>query len=277
VAGVDSLLGYSVSHGGGLPGYGTFYKLLPDCNIGIVAFSNVTYASIWQKVNEAFEALHATGGLKTRVLPTSQPLLDVQKGITDLYETWSDEDITELATASFFQDMALDKRRQQVQDLRASFGKCKSVSTFAAENNLRGRWMLNCQRGNIEVYVTLAPTVPPRMQTLAFTAAKPLSAALKMTVNQLLKMISAWDEEKSKTLFASTLKRKTIQSQLEAVRVQYGKLRGGDVLEGDGQTQARVRLVGERGLLDMKIAINPKSGQVVEVTFTRPRETAFVP
>ena len=277
VAGIDSLLGYSVSHGGGLPGYGTFYRLLPDCNIGIVALSNVTYSAIYSKVSEAFEALHETGGLKTRVLPASQDLLDVQKGITDLYETWNDEDITALATKSFFQDMALEKRRQQVQDLRASFGKCKSITPFVAENNLRGRWVLNCQRGNIEVYVTLAPTVPPRMQTLAFTAAKPLSAALKMTVNQLLKLIGAWDEDKAKTLFAASLKRKSIQSQLEAVRVQYGKLRGGDVLEGDGQTQARVRLEGEHGLLDMKVVLNPKSSQVVELTFSRPRETAFVP
>ena len=49
------------------------------------------------------------------------------------------------------------------------------------------------------------------------------------------------------------------------------------MLEGDGQTQARVRLVGERGIVDMKVTIQSESGQVVEVLFTRPRETAFVP
>jgi hypothetical protein len=137
--------------------------------------------------------------------------------------------------------------------------------------------MLQCQRGNIEVYVTLAPTVPPRMQVLQFISAKPLSAVLKLTVTQLLRLISAWDEEKAKTLFAPSLKRKQIQSQLDAVRVQYGKLRGGDVLEGDGQTQAQVRLTGERGMVDMKVTLDQKSGQVIEVVFTRPRETAFVP
>ncbi|MBA3872946.1 MAG: beta-lactamase family protein [Anaerolineae bacterium] len=275
--GVDSLLGYSVCHGGGLPGWGTFYKVLPDCNVGLVALGNVTYSSISLKVNDALALLHETGGLEARIVPASQPLLDVQKGITDLYETWSDDDVTALATASFFQDMALDKRRQQVQDLRASFGKVKSITPFAAENNLRGRWMLQCQRGNIEVVVTLAPTVPPRMQTLQFISAKPLSAGLKLTVNQIVKMTAVWDEEKAKTLFAPTLKRKQIQSQLDAVRVQYGKLRGGDVLEGDGQTQARVRLMGERGIVDMKVTLQSESGQVVEVLFTRPRETAFVP
>jgi hypothetical protein len=275
--GIDSVLGYSVCHGGGLPGYGTFYKLLPDCNVGLEALGNVTYSSISLKVNDALLMLHETGGLVTRQVPASQALLDVQQGVTDLYETWSDDDITALATATFFQDMALERRRKQVQDLRASFGKCKQITPFVAENNLRGRWTLQCQRGNIEVYVTLAPTVPPRMQTLQFIAAKPLSAALRMAVNQVLKLITSWDEEKAKTLLASSLKRKDIQSQLEAVRVQYGKLRGGDVLEGDGQNQARVRLLGERAVVDMKIGINPSSGQLTSVVFTRPRETQFVP
>ncbi|MEP6987564.1 MAG: serine hydrolase domain-containing protein, partial [Chloroflexota bacterium] len=275
--GVDSLLGYSVCHGGGLPGWGTFYKVLPDCNVGLVALGNVTYSSISLKVNDALAVLHETGGLEARIVPASQPLLDVQKGITDLYETWSDDDVTALATASFFQDMALERRRKQVQDLRASFGKVKSITPFAAENNLRGRWTLQCLRGNIDVYVTLALTVPPRMQVLQFISAKPLSAGLKLTVNQIVKMTAAWDEEKAKTLYAPSLKRKQIQSQLDAVRVQYGKLRGGDVLEGDGQTQARVRLLGERGIVDMKVTLQSESGQVVEVLFTRPRETAFVP
>ncbi|MBI1276866.1 MAG: serine hydrolase [Anaerolineaceae bacterium] len=275
--GIDSILGYSVCHGGGLPGYGTFYKILPDCNVGLVALGNVTYSSISLKVNDALVILSQSGGLIPRQVPTSQALLDVQKGVSDLYETWSDDDVTALSTATFFQDMSLERRRKQVQDLRASFGKVKSITPFVAENNLRGRWTLQCQRGNIEVYVTLAPTVPPRMQTLQLIAAKPLSAALKMAVNQMLKMTTAWDEEKAKSLFAPPLKRKDIQSQLEAVRVQYGKLRGGDVLEGDGQNQARVRLEGERGMIDMKVGINPKSGQVTEVVFTRPRETQFVP
>ncbi len=275
--GVDSLLGYSVSHGGGLPGYGTFYRLLPDCGVGMVVLTNLTYASPSGRMQEAFAALYETGGLQARSMSVSQPLLDVQKGVTDLYETWSDDDVTALSTASFFQDMALERRRKQVQDLRASFGKVKSITPFVAENNLRGRWILQCQRGNIEAYVTLAPTVPPRMQTLQWISAKPLSAVLKLTVTQLLRLISAWDEDKAKTLLAPSLKRKQIQSQLEAVRVQYGKLRGGDVLEGDGLTQSRVRLVGERGMVDMKVTLDQKSGQVVEVVFTRPRETAFVP
>lgn len=218
------------------------------------------------------------GGLVARQVPTSQALLDVQKGINDLYETWSDDDITALSTASFFRIWCwsgVGKNRFRICEQTSA--RSSRSRRLLAENNLRGRWTLQCQRGNIEVYVTLAPTVPPRMQTLDFTAAKPLSALMKTTVNQLLKMIAAWDEDKAKVLFAPSLKRKLIQSQLEAVRVQYGKLRGGNVLEGDGQTKARVRLEGERGIADMKVSVDVKSGQVTGLSFSRPRETAFVP
>src|SRR5690606_37490940 len=57
---VDSVLAYSVAHGGGLPGYGTFYRILPDCNIGIVAVTNRTYAAPAPTINEALIALQKT-------------------------------------------------------------------------------------------------------------------------------------------------------------------------------------------------------------------------
>ncbi len=275
--GVDSLLGYSVSHGGGLPGYGTFYRLLPDCNVGIVALGNITYSSISLRVQDAFALLHQTGGLTARTVPASEAVLAVQKGVTELYDTWSDEGIKAISTDSFFQDMALERRRKQVQDLRASYGKVLSSTAFEAENNLRGRWWLTCEGGRIEAYITMSPNVPPRMQTLQLIAAKPLDAGLADFVRQLVAFIGGWNAEQARDVFATTLDRAVLQRQFEAVRMQYGKLQSGDVLEGDGTTQARVRLTGERGNVDMKVTVDKETGRVSEVTFTRPRETMFVP
>jgi hypothetical protein len=78
-------------------------------------------------------------------------------------------------------------------------------------------------------------------------------------------------------MFARTIKRAALRRQLEAVRTQYGRLRLGDVLEGDGKTQARVRLTGKQGIVDLKLQIEPQSGKVTEISFLRPRETVFVP
>lgn len=276
-SGIDSLLGYSVAHGGGLPGYGTFYRILPDCNVGIVALTNRTYASPAPRVTDALVLLQKTGGMPPRTIPATPALLELQSAVTALYEQWDDAKLTTLTTASFFQDAPLDKRRQQVEQLRASLGKCRSTTAIEPENALRGRWRMDCQRGHIEVWVTMAPTVPPRMQVLQFTAAHKLNHTLKHVAADIARLIAQWDDEQAKTLLSKSVPRKRFRAQCEALRVQYGKLRLGEVLESDGHTQARLRLLGERGMVDMKLILKAKSGKVREVIFTRPRETNFVP
>jgi CubicO group peptidase (beta-lactamase class C family) len=275
--GVDSVLGYSVAHGGGLPGYGTFYRLLPEYGIGIAAFTNLTYMSPAPRIHEAYLALQKTGGLKPHVLPTAAPLIAFQKSITSLYETWDEAGIKAIATESFFQDMTIEKRKLEFEKLRKDFGKCNSVTAIEPENALRGRWMMQCKRGRIEVYFTLAPTVPPLIQDLEFTAIKPLTTTLKQIINEVVGLIGQWDSEQAQTLFARTIKREPLRRQLKAVHTQYGNLRLSDTLEGDGQTQARVRLNGQSGNVVLKVRIDAKSGKIIEIGFTRPRETAFVP
>ncbi|MEO8611484.1 MAG: serine hydrolase domain-containing protein [Chloroflexota bacterium] len=277
VSGIDSRLGYSVAHGGGLPGYGSFYRLLPDYGIGIAVFTNLTYSSPASRIYEAYVALQKTGGLKPRILPTAPILVNVQNSLTRLYETWDDAGIQAIATESFFQDMALEKRKQEFEKLRQDFGKCTSVTAFEPENALRGRWTMRCKRGRIEVYVTLAPTVPPLVQDLEFTAIKPLSATSKQIITEIIGLIGQWDAEHAPTLFARTMKREALRRQLDAVRTQYGGLRLGDVLEGDGKTQVQVRLTGKLGIVDLKLKLDTQSGKVTEINFLRPRDTTFVP
>lgn len=277
VTGMDSVLGYSVAHGGGLPGYGTFYRLLPDCNIGIVAFTNLTYSPVALKINEAYAALHKTGGLQVRSLPTSPVLLDMQKSITGIYDQWDDDRIKAISTDSFFLDLAVEKRKHQFEQLRKDFGSPVSNSTFIAENALRGRWTMQCKKGRIEVFITLSPTIPPQLQFMVLTSIKPLNPTLKKAAAQLVGLINSWDKDAVRRLLAQKVKLAQIERQFKALQVQYGSLRFGDVLESDGKTMARMRLVGKQGSVDMKIQLDPKSGKVSEVTFTRPRETNFVP
>ena len=42
--GADCDLGFTLAHGGGYPGYGSYMLLLPDQDVGIFAFANGTYA-----------------------------------------------------------------------------------------------------------------------------------------------------------------------------------------------------------------------------------------
>lgn len=34
------------------------------------------------------------------------------------------------------------------------------------ENALRGQWTLDCERGQLQIAITLAPTMPPKVQYL---------------------------------------------------------------------------------------------------------------
>lgn len=278
VATIDSQFGYSVSHGGGLPGYGTFYRLLPDSGIGLAVFANLTYAGAAIPIANAYLELSKTGGLQPRRLSPAPVLLDMQQTITDLYNEWHDEPISAIAADSFFLDLPLAKRREQFQKLRAALGKCQSVTPFEPENALRGRWTLRCRGGSIDAWLSLAPTMPPRLQALELTAARRLSPALKAAAAALVALIGQWDDAAARPLLARSLKREPLRAQFAALRVQYGgALRLGETLESDGATFARVRLLGKLGSTDMKLTLDAKSGKVGEVTFTRPRETLFVP
>ncbi len=273
----DSVLGYSVAHGGGLPGYGTFYRLLPDYGIGIVGFCNATYASPRLSLEKAFAALRKTGGLKPRTLPVAPVLLTVQQTIKQLYENWDDATALGIATDSFFLDMPMPKRREQFKRLRADLGKCRSITTVEPENALRGRWIMKCSKGQVEVFATLAPTNPPRLQYLQIIAAQPLSPALQQGAAQLIALIHAWDADKARSLLARSVKVADLKRQFEAVRIQYGDLRLGEVVEGDGKTTARLRLLGQHGAVEMKVVFKPDQGKFTEVVFLKPRDISFVP
>lgn len=276
---VDSVLGYSVAHGGGLPGYGTFYRLLPECGIGMVAFANLTYAGPSAAVFDSLEVLAKNGSLKKRTVPPAPALLEAQKAITELYDHWDDETIRKITTGddSFFLDEPLEKRREEFAKLRGSFGKCRSISTFEAENALRGKWTLHCKRGDIEAYITLAPTVPPLVQVLYLTGARHPNAALQQATKRITKLIARWDDELARATFTRPLKRKVLRPQFAAVRVQYGELYPGTVVESDGETSISTRLDGEKGTVVLKIGLDAKSGKVKEIGFSRPDDTAFVP
>jgi hypothetical protein len=49
----------------------------------------------------------------------------------------------------------------------AEVGPCRNEGPFAVENALRGQWMMQCERGRVRVAITLAPTMPPKVQYLS--------------------------------------------------------------------------------------------------------------
>jgi len=166
-----------VAHGGGLPGYGSLMRWLPDANVGIIAFANVTYAGWGRVLNEAFDRLASTGGLQPREERPSQALIDAQRSVSELVEGWRDDLADRAAAQNLFLDRSKDRRQREIDDLRTKVGACKPPDRFDyVENALRGQWTLSCERGNLQVRITLAPTMPPKVQAMVVRIAPPQPA-----------------------------------------------------------------------------------------------------
>lgn len=155
-----------VAHSGGLPGYGSQMRWLPSYGVGIIAMGNLTYTSWGGVIDRALDVLTATGALQPREPQPSAALTQMHDAVSRLVTSWDDALADSVAAMNLFLDTSKDRRRAQVTSLVASMGPCRAEGPFLVENALRGRWRLACDKGTIEVAITLAPTTPPRVQYL---------------------------------------------------------------------------------------------------------------
>ena len=157
-----------VAHGGGLPGFGSHMRWLPDYGVGIIAFANVTYTGWGRVIGEAFDTLAATGGLQPRAPIPSDALVAARDAVSRLVSEWNDALADDIAAENLYLDRTKDRRRAEIADLRAKVGACRAPDRFdAVENALRGVWTMKCERGDLQVGITLAPTMPPKVQFLS--------------------------------------------------------------------------------------------------------------
>jgi hypothetical protein len=156
-----------VAHGGGLPGFGSHMRWLPEHGVGIITLGNRTYTSWGGVVDEALALLASTGGLQPRVPQPSAALVQAREDVTRLVLQWDDRLADRVAAVNLFLDESKSRRRRRIEALVATMGPCRPGSDFDVENALRGEWTLKCERGDLRVAITLAPTSPPTVQYLA--------------------------------------------------------------------------------------------------------------
>ncbi|MEY4848633.1 MAG: Penicillin-binding protein [Pseudomonadota bacterium] len=166
-----------VAHSGGLPGFGSQMRWLPEYGVGLIAFGNRTYTGWGKPFDDALELLAATGALQPRIVEPAPALVRARHGVSALLERWDDGQSRELAAMNLFLDRSLERRRGEFLRLREELGACREQPGYVSiENALRGEWRYDCERGAVLATVTLAPTRPALIQhlelrTLAATSA----------------------------------------------------------------------------------------------------------
>jgi hypothetical protein len=166
----NCLFAHIVAHSGGLPGFGSQMRWLPEYGVGIIAFGNRTYTGWGPPIDAAVTALAETGALQPRMPEPAPALVDARARVTRLVLNWDAALARSLAAENLFLDRSIDRRAADIAALRSKVGSCTAGSGFGyVENALRGMWVLPCERGNLLVSITLAPIEPPKVQFLEVT------------------------------------------------------------------------------------------------------------
>jgi CubicO group peptidase (beta-lactamase class C family) len=173
-----------VAHSGGLPGYGSQMRWLPDYGVGIIAFGNLRYTGWGAPIDAAVAALSATGALQPRVVHAAPALQQARDAIARLVIRWDDRSADGIAAENLFLDSDKAHRRADLDRLHQQMGECTAGDGFDdVDNPLRGQWTMPCERGRLRVAITLAPTAPPKVQSWTVSVA-PAPAPAKGTCRE---------------------------------------------------------------------------------------------
>lgn len=162
---IDADLGFTVSHSGGYPGYGSHVLLLPDRGIGIFAFANRTYAGPAVAVWDAAVALNKAGLLgKEREFPLSADLETAYRGAGAIYKAGNVAAAREQLAMNFLLDRGADAWTRELEKLKAEVGECDTGAPITATGALSADFTWRCAHGRIKGSLVLAPTRPALIQ-----------------------------------------------------------------------------------------------------------------
>ena len=153
-----------ISHSGGLPGFGSQWRIMPEYGIGVVAFANRTYSPFGTVNLRVLDTLIKIAGLKPRELPASKILEQRKSELMLILPDWKDAEKSGIFAENFFPDYPIDTLKKYAKELYAKAGKNLVVKEMKAENQLRGSFIIEGDKINMEVYFTLSPENPPLIQ-----------------------------------------------------------------------------------------------------------------
>jgi CubicO group peptidase (beta-lactamase class C family) len=170
---IDCDLGFTLSHSGGYPGYGSHVLLLPEYGVGLFAFANRTYAGPSAPVWDAAVALQKAGFFKDRTTPINDELAASYRVVGAVYKQGDTAPDSDAFAMNFFLDRDAAGWRRDLTDLKRNVGECNTGAPLTATSALSGEFTWDCAHGRVAGRVLLAPTRPARIQSIELTQKAP--------------------------------------------------------------------------------------------------------
>jgi CubicO group peptidase (beta-lactamase class C family) len=157
----------SIGHTGGLPGFGSNWRILPDYGIGVMLFANVTYASTSPINIAVLDSLVQMAKLKPRLVKVSPILAQRQAELVKVIVNWTDP--SPIFAENFFDDYPVVELKKEANEIFGKVGSIKKIYPMVAENQLRGFCLIECEKGTIKLAFTLTPENPGLIQEYHLT------------------------------------------------------------------------------------------------------------
>ena len=135
---IDERLGVSVGHSGGVPGYGSHMRWLPDRGIGLIGLSNVTYGEMHAACAEALDVLadlDLLGPARTTVAASA--LTAAAAGVAGLLSAWDDAAADALVADNVAADEPFARRAREAAAVVERHGAL-AVEQLEPDTPLRG-------------------------------------------------------------------------------------------------------------------------------------------
>lgn len=211
-----------VWHNGSIPGYHSGVAFLPAQGVGIIALTNLNAASPEIFVNRALRALQQSGGLSKRALPLSPAFEPAMRRFLDVYNNYSESGYKAMLPPGRGDAPALTEEKAELEGYKKLRGACKSFAPLDVLSQQHAIFKLDCEKGPLEMNVTLAPSG----LITGFTGTSrnvPVPSELRKVADPVVGLIKKWDEGVYKKLLGKTTKsHDETRNHFEALRAVHG-------------------------------------------------------
>jgi CubicO group peptidase (beta-lactamase class C family) len=258
-----------VGHPGGLPGFGTLMRWVPELGLSVILLANLTYAKCEWPARQALALTAREAALPQRTIRTDPGLLAARDAVDGLVQRWDDDVAARVFAPNVHLDCRLSERRDELAGLRERHGALAREGDFEPEDALRGHWRLRGERGHVELEITMAPTVPPLVETLSVESVLPPSGRLGELAAVAVRLASEPEATALDRLLAPGADVGEVLRGLRVASALYGPFGEPAAVGGDGETTSTLRLPGPRGSIDLELSLD-ESGDRLSSLLLRP-------
>ena len=277
-------------------------------SVGIVGASNLTYAGLGAPAQEALEKLVRRGAIRKRVPQPAPALVAAREAIHHLYAQPDEAQLARLYDPEVLEYRSKALLLEELVKLRKAHGDCAPAGSqgglagslrsageaaalinrpwaaapvpplsgeLAAEDALRGRWKLACERGELEVFVTLTAHATPLVQSISWRPNLPPGDALHSAAARALALLAQWDANAFAELATPSLHAQAaeVREHFAQRAAEAGQCELGAPTSSDGKARASFGLRCARIPLVLHIALDEQGGRVEELRLAPPAAT----